>query len=1233
MARVIGYVKSFEHGTFFVKDAKGHTHQLKAGEAIHEGELVYGAKSNPNNAQIVIDVTLQGAGDLVIAGNGALNFDASLLKGIFVHDDAVVYVNSVKDALALNGHTAQHGETDNNNTDVTHGGEEGKEGETAAGNAVTDTEHTGDTFDLRDGLTQDVSTTVSGTGTSTASSTAIETTVVNFVPPTITVFVPSNTSDTTPTIIGASNQVGGTVTLTITDSEGVVQVITTVVKANGTYSAEVPNELGEGTFTVDAKVSDAVGNIATATDSGNIDSSAPVITVDAPENINDNTPTIIGTSDEIGATVTLKVTDSEGNVQTLQATVQEDGTYSADVLQELSEGTYLVEAFVSDALGNTANANDNGDIDTIAPILTVEAPDNTNDSTPTIIGWSDELGGTVTLKITDSEGNVQTVQTTVGHDGSYSVDVLSPLADGSYTVDASVSDLAGNSTNANDNGSVDTVPPSLTVTAADNTIDNTPTISGTSDEIGAKVTLAVTDAEGNVQILETIVQSDGTFSVDIPDGSPLVQGSYSVDATISDSANNMSSVSTPIVIITEDINNDGILTNDEINGTVGVTVMLPSGAVEGDILNVTGQTPITLTADQITAGSLTFEYDALADGASLSISATITNAAGNVSGTGSDSATDDLNDAPTVVVTVTATPVENSAAAGDPIATSAGHDEDGDTLVYSLTTNPGSVYAIDPATGDVTLTQAGADLVNGGGDLPKVEVTVTDPSNATGTDSETVAATIAVADIPNLSPIHDINVLNEGATIISTGDKDVVVTKYDMGAGVSQANLEAELGLPAGSLDNRFDPTGTNVNDPGFVDIIDGKTTEANYDMTSGMTVTWDYTFKNGEDLQSEVAKGFNDQVILVVTDPNGVKSYIMVDSSESKFPNQINNASYSYTATMDGKYTFDWLVLNAGDTWKDSSLALSNANFVVDGVAYSAPIALTALASAASLNDTDGSETLTVTISGLPSGAILTNGTDNHDGSWTLTSDQLANLYILPPDNYTGTLDLTVTATATESSNGDTASVSENFSITVSETSSTVTTGTEAADTLHGTGQNDLIRGYAGDDTITGGNGNDMIFGGAGNDTLDGEKGSDALYGGVGNDTLVFDAKDSVIDGGTGTDKLILLSGTSIDFSALDSSKISNIETIDLSQNGDHTLTNLSYADVINMTDSNHTLTILGDSANDKVQLTQTDSWSHSGTVTESGHTFDVYTSTGASATDPTVTVKVETVITDTVI
>ena len=38
----------------------------------------------------------------------------------------------------------------------------------------------------------------------------------------------------------------------------------------------------------------------------------------------------------------------------------------------------------------------------------------------------------------------------------------------------------------------------------------------------------------------------------------------------------------------------------------------------------------------------------------------------------------------------------------------------------------------------------------------------------------------------------------------------------------------------------------------------------------------------------------------------------------------------------------------------------------------------------------TDSSETLTVTISGVPDGATLSAGTDNGDGTWTLLADSL---------------------------------------------------------------------------------------------------------------------------------------------------------------------------------------------------------------------------------------------------
>ncbi|WP_175484493.1 Ig-like domain-containing protein, partial [Thalassospira sp. MIT1004] len=59
----------------------------------------------------------------------------------------------------------------------------------------------------------------------------------------------------------------------------------------------------------------------------------------------------------------------------------------------------------------------------------------------------------------------------------------------------------------------------------------------------------------------------------------------------------------------------------------------------------------------------------------------------------------------------------------------------------------------------------------------------------------------------------------------------------------------------------------------------------------------------------------------------------------------------------------------------------------------------------------TDSSEVLTVTISGVPEGANLSAGTDNGDGSWTLSAADLNGLSITPAEDFSGSFDLTVTA------------------------------------------------------------------------------------------------------------------------------------------------------------------------------------------------------------------------------
>ena len=66
---------------------------------------------------------------------------------------------------------------------------------------------------------------------------------------------------------------------------------------------------------------------------------------------------------------------------------------------------------------------------------------------------------------------------------------------------------------------------------------------------------------------------------------------------------------------------------------------------------------------------------------------------------------------------------------------------------------------------------------------------------------------------------------------------------------------------------------------------------------------------------------------------------------------------------------------------------------------------------------DTDGSETLEIQISGVPTGATLSAGTDQGSGVWSLTQADLAGLTITPADGSDAEFDLTITAIATESS------------------------------------------------------------------------------------------------------------------------------------------------------------------------------------------------------------------------
>ncbi|QID17096.1 retention module-containing protein [Nitrogeniibacter mangrovi] len=90
-----------------------------------------------------------------------------------------------------------------------------------------------------------------------------------------------------------------------------------------------------------------------------------------------------------------------------------------------------------------------------------------------------------------------------------------------------------------------------------------------------------------------------------------------------------------------------------------------------------------------------------------------------------------------------------------------------------------------------------------------------------------------------------------------------------------------------------------------------------------------------------------------------------------------------------------------------------------------------------ATLVDTDGSEALGVTISAIPVGAVLSDGSHSFTaaaGSTVadVTAWDLSHLSITAPTDFNGNFDLTVTATSVETSTGDTASTSEVIAVSV---------------------------------------------------------------------------------------------------------------------------------------------------------------------------------------------------------
>jgi hypothetical protein len=109
---------------------------------------------------------------------------------------------------------------------------------------------------------------------------------------------------------------------------------------------------------------------------------------------------------------------------------------------------------------------------------------------------------------------------------------------------------------------------------------------------------------------------------------------------------------------------------------------------------------------------------------------------------------------------------------------------------------------------------------------------------------------------------------------------------------------------------------------------------------------------------------------------------------------------------------------------------ALATAGLMPESSSLAGAPAITLDLSSALASD-DGPGTLTVTVLGVPAGAMLSAGTDNGGGRWTLGGGDLDGLTLTPPPGAAEDFTLTVTATASEGG-GDMIAATAHLGVTV---------------------------------------------------------------------------------------------------------------------------------------------------------------------------------------------------------
>ena len=355
------------------------------------------------------------------------------------------------------------------------------------------------------------------------------------------------------------------------------------VGADGSWSVFVPGRdflgLSDGEYTITASVSDKAGNPGSATHDVTLNGDVPTITIntfahdDIVNAAEHGTPLVIsGTTDApAGQTVTITL-----NGKTYAATVQNDGTWSytvgsADVTALADGGSYVINAQVSNTIGNSASDNHTVTVDLTAPSMGIAIDSLQNDTglsaTDFITNDSQVVvNGSLTAQLGNNEkaqisldGGVTWIDLTVTGTTWRYADGRT-LMDGMYQYQVRVIDNAGNvGATDSQNVVIDLTKPAATTITVDSITQDTG-LSGsdfiTSDnQISLKGTLGAALGSGDHAQISldggvtwTDVSVSG-LSWTYVDGRTLADGDYNYQLRVIDDAGNISATASQVVTI------------------------------------------------------------------------------------------------------------------------------------------------------------------------------------------------------------------------------------------------------------------------------------------------------------------------------------------------------------------------------------------------------------------------------------------------------------------------------------------------------------------------------------------------------------------------------------------------------------------------------------------------------------------------------------------------------------